>query len=309
MSQTGHIDHPSIPPSSLLSSLASHASEQSYDDCAMLAMERKLNFQSACTLKALSPLMQVIAFEQLKGMQDTEAAKLCRELVQVCRKHASEVCIALDLSEDSVSWGRSYFAGAIAAQISAIWPRSGRAALDINWAVSLSEIASPLLLESIPPTWKNTEQGVSITATVMNAIQSLMQEYDTFSLFHRDRLAIQDEFATLLLDEAVYQTEIVTEKHLLSDDSRCSLTQSLIKNGGAILATLWNSQARNAVDLYQNKATEEQRSYFEKNGFPLEDIKESFVSQMENLSALSVKSMDTFASKQALSATQEQSPG
>lgn len=292
MSQNGLAELRSTHPSSLLTALATGVGETDYHEQAATALERKQNFQSACTLKALTPLMQIVSFEQMRGMSDKDAAKLCRELVLACRKHSSEACLSLELSDDSASWGRSYFAGAVASQIANAWPRDGHKALEVNWAVSLCEIVKPLLLDGLPPSWRNTDLGVSITATTMNAIQTLMHEYDTFTMFHQDRDAVQAEFTDLLLEETMKQVEFIADTHPMTEDSQCSLAQSLIKNGGNILASLWNSSARNAIVIYQEKATPAHKEYFQQHGFPLDDIKVAFSSQMDNLAQLSIKSMD-----------------
>ena len=306
MSQIGHTEHPSIQRSSLLSSIGSQHGNEDLDDFAM-AQERKQNFMSACTLKALSPIVGIVAHERLRGMSDDEGVKLAKELLLFCRQQSADVCVALDLSDDSTSWGRSYYAGAIADQIAKAWPSARRRVLDIDWSKAISEIGKPMLTSGLPPSWKNTEFSVSISATTMTAMQSLMRSYDVFSMFHRDREAIQERFSTLLISEALRQVEVVTKTHQLSEDSRCSLTQSFIKNGGSILATLWDASSRTAVDIYQNKASEQEKINFRRDGFPLEDLETSFIDQMEVFGRLSLKAMNAVQANVNLSISQ--SPG
>ncbi len=291
MSQTGHTEPHSIPRSSLLSSLGDHLSEQNTDDIAR-AQERKQNLLASCTLKALSPIIEIVAHERLRGMPDNQGKELARELLMFCRQQSASVCEKLDLSDDSVAWGRSYYAGAIADQIAKAWPAARRKVLDIDWSTALCEIAKPMLLSGLPPSWKNTELSVSISATTMTAMQSLMQRYEVFSMFHRDREVIQERFSSLLISEALKQVDFVVQSHPLSDDSRCSLAQSLIKNGGSILASLWEAHGRSCVSVYQNSATPYEKESYRRNGFPLEDLECSFIDQMEVFGRLTVKSMN-----------------
>ena len=167
--------------------------------------------------------------------------------------------------------------------------------LEINWAVGLCEIARPMLTDGLPSSWHKAGLDVSVTATALNAMQGFMIEYDTFNMFHRDREAIQEEFTDLLLEQSLIQANHIHDTHPMNDDARCSLMQSFMKNGGKIMSSLWNSYGRKSVKFFQENATDQQKNYFRKNGFPLGDIKTAFESQMENMAAVSLKSMDVTA--------------
>jgi len=291
VSQTGHIEPRLTHRSSLLSSLGDHLSEENTDEI-VRAQERKQNFLASCTLKALSPIVEIVAHERLRGMSDSQGKELARELLMFCRQQSASVCSTLELSDDSVAWGRSYYAGAIADQIAKAWPAARRKTLDIDWSSALCEIAKPMLLSGLPPSWKNTELSVSISATTMTAMQSLMQRYEVFSMFHRDKETIQERFSSLLISEALRQVEFVVQSYPLSEESRCSLAQSLIKNGGSILASLWEAHGRSCVNVYQNSATPFDKENYRRNGFPLEDLECSFIDQMEVFGRLTLKSMN-----------------
>ena len=117
MSQTGQNAPPLTRRSNLLATLSDSFAETDHEQqvqAMQQGLERKLNYQSACTVKALSPILQIIAHEQTLGMADEAAADLSRQIVGECRRQAFEVSTAMNLSDNSMTWGNSYYASAIA---------------------------------------------------------------------------------------------------------------------------------------------------------------------------------------------------
>jgi len=274
-------------------SLLSHASINNDLEAQFAhALNKKQNFQSACSVKAFTPLLQIIAQEESKGADQFALAKLARTLITHVRKQAMDVCVGLDIETNSLDWARSYFSTVIAEQLASAWPERGHGALTINWSVGLCEIAQPIMTtKSIPATWNNTSQEVSIVATTVTAIQALMSEYYRSNLFHTDKALIQAEFTTLLLTTASEMVDNVNEHYPQTDDSRCSLAQSYIKNGGHVLARIWSNYAATSHNYFETQASPKQKQYFQKNGFPLMDMHTAFKQEMQSLQAISLQAM------------------
>jgi len=289
MNPITHSQASSTPAKSLLSQASIH------DDLEAQfaqALNKKQNFQSACTVKAFTPLLQVVAFEQSKGADQFALAQLARTLITHVRKQAMDVCVGLDIETNSLDWARSYFSTVIAEQLAAAWPERGQDALTINWSIGLCEIAQPIMTtKSIPATWNNTSQEVSIVATTVTAMQAIMGEYCRSNLFHTDKEAIQAEFTALLLTTASEMVDNINEHYPQTDDSRCSLAQSYIKNGGQVLARIWNTYAATSQKYFETQATPNQKEYFKKNGFPLTDMHTAFKQEMQSLETISLQAM------------------
>lgn len=278
---------------SVLSGLASYATPPSLeDDDADRALQRRLGYRVACTLKALTPIQQIIAFEQAGGMSDTDAAKLCREIILACRKHSAYACEAVEMSADSAEWARSYFATHIATQLAEVWPKLGRKALDIDWSVAISEIAVPHFTEGLPPTWKNTDAEVSIAATMMAAVQTIMSAYDSFNLYHLDRNSIQSWATKLLLEKSIECATRVGDAQGLNETNQASLAQSLMKNGGQVMTSVWQGVSRRLIAAMKKNPSARAITEVRDNGYPLTEIEIQFTTQMDSLASVATMTME-----------------
>ncbi len=257
------------------------------------ALNKKENFQSACTLKTFTPLLQIIAHEQEQGVGDPELSKLARTLMTHIRKQAMDVCIGINLDKSNLDWGRSFFCTAIAEQLATVWPARGRDSLSINWATAFCELAQPIMTtKSIPDNWTNTSTEISIVATTVTAMQNLMREYYLSNLFHTDKSVIQSEFTQLLLQTTSEMVDFVNDHYPQTDESRCSLAQSYIKNGGHLLATLWHNYAKTSHRYYHKQATPKEQQYFQQYGFPLADLQTRFKQDMASLRNISLQTIE-----------------
>lgn len=173
--------------------------------------------------------------------------------------------------------------GSMSKIISQHYRIAGDKALETDWAKLLNDVAE---LDGV---WAEPKQSDSYgspevrrSMMMMNALAPLVSAYQKWNYLHNDPKPVLERMGDLLwssVDEAISSSDIIQK---MSADEQEMLRKNLLLRAGDLLADSWNSLTRETLIELREMATDERR-YISANGYPLDKIENTFLSQFHLL--------------------------
>jgi hypothetical protein len=239
----------------------------------------------------LSPLWRIRLIEEANKTPPEDIEDIEVRVSELCRQHAARLCQTIDISGMDSNWAESYFASHIANLIADKWAESREDAQSFPYDKHLASIASEPMYAGLPSTWHGTSAEVGYVATTLTSISKAMEAYSKFNLFHFNQDEIQGFMTEQIITAASEATFKITSQLSEQPDgnSSASLYQTLLRQAGIALSSLWESASVDLISVYK-MANVEQREELQ-TPYDLELIATQLKKSMDSLVFAATKSL------------------